>query len=54
VIGTTLGMLLANVPVIFAGRWIMARIPLAAARKIAFLLFMLLAAATLIGTIWFT
>ena len=26
--GTTLGMLLANVPVIIAGQWIMARIPL--------------------------
>ncbi len=53
VLGTTLGMLLANVPVILAGQWIMARIPLAAARKMAFLLFMLLAVATLIGAIWF-
>lgn len=52
VIGTTLGMLLANVPVIIAGQWIMARMPMAAARKLAFTLFMLLALATLISTLW--
>jgi Ca2+/H+ antiporter, TMEM165/GDT1 family len=49
VTGTTLGVLIANVPVIFAGDWIMARIPLAAARKMAFLLFMLLALLSLAG-----
>lgn len=54
VIGTTLGMLLANVPVIFAGSWIMARIPMATTRKLAFLLFMVLGGATLIGAIWYS
>jgi Ca2+/H+ antiporter, TMEM165/GDT1 family len=54
VLGTTIGMLLANVPVIFAGQWIMTKIPLDAARKMAFVLFMLLAIATLAGAIWLT
>lgn len=49
VAGTTFGMLLANVPVIFAGKWIMDRLPLAIARKAAFVLFMVLAGITLIG-----
>jgi Ca2+/H+ antiporter, TMEM165/GDT1 family len=52
VVGTTLGMLLANVPVIFAGQWLMARMPLAAARKAAFLLFMALAVVTLLSAFW--
>jgi putative Ca2+/H+ antiporter (TMEM165/GDT1 family) len=46
--GTTLGMLLANVPVIFAGRWLMERLPLDWARKGAFVLFLILAIVTLI------
>lgn len=51
VAGTTLGMLLANVPVIMAGRWIMDRLPLNAARIGAFILFMLLGLLT-IGGAW--
>lgn len=42
VIGTTLGMLLANVPVVYAGRWLMAKIPLAWIRRVAALAFALL------------
>lgn len=49
VAGTTLGMLLANVPVIFAGKWIMDRLPLNVARKAAFVLFIALAIITLVG-----
>ncbi|MBC6906035.1 UPF0016 domain-containing protein [Saccharophagus sp. K07] len=47
--GTTLGMLLANVPVIFAGKWLMDRMPLGLARKAAFVIFVLLAVVTVIG-----
>ncbi len=47
VAGTTLGMLLANVPVIFAGKWLMQRLPLDLARKSAFILFVLLAIFTI-------
>lgn len=39
VIGTTLGMLIANVPVVMAGHWIMERVPMAWTRRIAFVLF---------------
>ena len=49
IMGTTVGMLLANVPVIFAGKWLMDRMPLNIARKAAFVLFVVLAIATLIG-----
>jgi Ca2+/H+ antiporter, TMEM165/GDT1 family len=49
VIGTTLGMLIANIPVVFAGQWLMQRLPLNLARRCAFLLFMLLAVATAVG-----
>lgn len=44
VAGTTLGMLIANVPVIFAGKWLMQRIPLKLAHRCAFVLFLVLAA----------
>src|SRR5690606_14006950 len=47
IVGTTLGMLLANVPVIFAGKWLMDRMPLNLARKAAFVIFVLLAVLTL-------
>ena len=47
VVGTTLGMLIANVPVIFAGKWLMQRIPLALAHKCAFVLFIALAILTM-------
>ena len=40
IIGTTLGMMLANVPVVFAGRWLMDRLPLNYARWGAFALFL--------------
>lgn len=48
VAGTTFGMLLANVPVIFAGKWLMERIPLNLARKAAFVLFIVLAIVTIL------
>ncbi|WP_323814822.1 TMEM165/GDT1 family protein [Cellvibrio sp. NN19] len=47
--GTTFGMLLANVPVIFAGKWLMDKMPLGIAHKIACGLFILLGIGTLIG-----
>ena len=49
IMGTTVGMLLANVPVICAGKWLMDRMPLNVARKAAFVLFLLLAIATIVG-----
>lgn len=48
VVGSTLGMLLANIPVIFAGKWLMQRMPLALARKAAFVLFIALAVITIL------
>lgn len=51
-LGTTLGMLIANVPVIFAGKWLMQRIPLGLAHKFAFVLFITLAILTLIKAYW--
>ena len=50
IMGTTLGMLLANVPVVFAGRWIMDRVPLNYARWGAFTLFLAMAILTIAGT----
>lgn len=47
--GTTFGMLLANVPVIFAGKWLMDKMPMGFAHKAACVLFMLLGIATLVG-----
>ena len=47
IIGTTLGMMLANVPVVFAGRWLMDRLPLNYARWGAFALFLAMAVITL-------
>jgi putative Ca2+/H+ antiporter (TMEM165/GDT1 family) len=47
--GTTLGMLIANVPVIFAGKWLMDKLPLRLAHKIACVLFIGLGIATLVG-----
>lgn len=47
--GTTFGMLLANVPVIFAGKWLMDKLPLGVAHKAACVLFILLGIATLVG-----
>lgn len=48
-LGTTLGMLLANVPVVLAGQWIMDRMPMALARKLAFALFVALAVLNLLN-----
>jgi len=45
--GTTLGMMLANVPVVFAGRWLMDRLPLNYARWGAFALFLAMAVITM-------
>ncbi len=47
IIGTTVGMLAANIPVIFAGKWLMDRMPLAVARLAASVLFFVLAIVTL-------
>lgn len=47
--GTTLGMLIANIPIIFAGKWLMDKLPLNIARKAAFALFMALAVITLLA-----
>jgi len=49
--GSTIGMLLANIPVILAGRWLMERLPLATARIAASLLFVLLAVITVIAAV---
>ncbi|HLV77393.1 MAG TPA: TMEM165/GDT1 family protein [Marinobacter sp.] len=51
IIGTTLGMLIANVPVILAGRWLMERLPLATARVSASILFVALAVVTVWATL---
>jgi putative Ca2+/H+ antiporter (TMEM165/GDT1 family) len=49
IIGTTLGMLLANVPVIVAGGWIMERVPLQWTRRAAFALFVALGVITIVA-----
>lgn len=41
-LGTTLGMLIANVPVVLAGQWLMQRLPLDLTRKLAFVLFLVI------------
>ncbi|MEX0603305.1 MAG: TMEM165/GDT1 family protein [Marinobacter sp.] len=46
IVGTTVGMLAANVPVILAGKWLMDKVPLATARISASILFMVLALVT--------
>lgn len=47
IMGTTVGMLLANIPVIMAGKWLMDRLPLSTARIGASILFLILAVVTL-------
>jgi putative Ca2+/H+ antiporter (TMEM165/GDT1 family) len=49
ILGTTLGMLLANVPVIWAGAWLMQRLPLNWARWGACLLFITFGVATVVA-----
>jgi putative Ca2+/H+ antiporter (TMEM165/GDT1 family) len=51
IVGTTLGMLLANIPVVYAGRWIMDRLPLNYARWTAFALFAFMAVITVTGQV---
>ncbi len=49
VVGTTVGMMLANVPVVYAGNWLMARMPMRTARWAACGLFLVLGIITLVG-----
>lgn len=49
--GTTLGMLIANVPIIFAGKWLMDKLPLGFAHKAACVLFIVMGILTLVRTI---
>ena len=49
VIGTTLGMLIADVPAVFAGEKLAARIPMKLVHSIAAAIFALLGVATLLG-----
>ncbi|UCG38666.1 MAG: TMEM165/GDT1 family protein [bacterium] len=51
IMGTTLGMMIANVPVVFAGRWVMDRLPLRYARWGAFALFTAMAAVTVLSAL---
>lgn len=46
IVGSTIGMLAANMPVIMAGKWLMQRLPLATARLAASGLFLVLSVAT--------
>ncbi|MGN0921305.1 MAG: TMEM165/GDT1 family protein [Cellvibrio sp.] len=50
IFGTTLGMLIANVPVVYFGSKLMEKLPMALTRKIAFAIFMSLAVITLGAT----
>lgn len=50
VIGTTLGMMIANVPVVFLGSAAAHRIPFRAVRSVTTLLFVILGATALLGT----
>lgn len=47
--GTTLGMLIANVPIIFAGKWLMDKLPLGFAHKAACVIFIGLGILTLVN-----
>jgi putative Ca2+/H+ antiporter (TMEM165/GDT1 family) len=49
VVGTTIGMLLANVPVVFAGEALMRRVPLKAVRSVAALTFLALGVYALVS-----
>ncbi len=46
-IGSTVGMMLANVPVVFAGNWLMGKINADLTRKLACLLFLIIGVITL-------
>jgi len=51
IVGTTLGMLFANIPVIYAGPWVMDRLPLNYARWSACALFLVMAVITIMGVL---
>lgn len=48
IFGTTIGMLAANVPVVYAGSWLLERISLDWARRVACAIFMLLGVVTIL------
>lgn len=48
ILGTTIGMLAANVPVVYAGSWLLERISLDWARRVACTIFMLLGVLTIL------
>lgn len=48
ILGTTIGMLAANVPVVYAGSWLLERISLDWARRVACAIFMLLGIITIL------
>lgn len=48
ILGTTIGMLAANVPVVYAGSWLLERISLDWARRVACAIFMLLGVITVL------
>ena len=48
ILGTTIGMLAANVPVVYAGSWLLERISLDWARRVACAIFMLLGIVTIV------
>jgi len=48
ILGTTIGMLAANVPVVYAGSWLLERISLDWARRVACGIFMLLGVVTIL------
>ena len=47
--GTTLGMLAANVPVVYAGSWLLQKVSLDWARRLACTVFILLGLITIIA-----
>ncbi len=49
-LGTTLGMLIANIPVVFAGEYLMRRIPLRLTRIVAATVFVLIGLIQLVGS----
>lgn len=48
ILGTTIGMLAANVPVVYAGSWLLERISLDWARRVACAIFLLLGVVTIL------
>ncbi|MBJ7536490.1 TMEM165/GDT1 family protein [Marinomonas transparens] len=50
-LGSTIGMMLANVPVVFAGNWIMERINPSRTRQLACLLFLIMGMVTIVPSL---